>query len=123
MEVIFYPKSLIPRKALKLFNFKVMKNVVGTDGRQLYDEFNNVLKDRYNTLAPKKNDIGSYIKKLKIKARPTFTQGGVNQIVYSILSNKENDFFSATDLFLTILKQNLTSKIANMYILTSLVWR
>ena len=38
---------------------KVMKNVVGTDGRQLYDEFNNVLKDRYNTLAPKNNDIGS----------------------------------------------------------------
>ena len=115
-----YGSDILPKifnslgKPLSFSISKVMKNVVGTDGRQLYDEFNNVLKDRYNTLAPKNNDIGSYIKIIEDKGTANlYPRWSESNSYIAYLSNKENDFFSATDLFLYDLKTNSTSKIAN----------
>ena len=115
-----YGSDILPQifnslgKPLSFSISKVMKNVVGTDGRQLYDEFNNVLKDRYNTLAPKNNDIGSYIKIIEDKGTANlYPRWSESNSYIAYLSNKENDFFSATDLFLYDLKTNSTSKIAN----------
>ena len=89
-----------------------INNVVGIKGEKLYSDFINALNGRYKTLRPDENDT-SNIRIIEDEGtanlHPVWNERG-NLLAY--LSNKDNDYFSATDLFVYDLKTNSSHKIA-----------
>jgi len=100
----------------KPFQFSIsraIKRAIGISGEQLYADFKATLEKRYDFLS------GS-IKKIEVKGDVLVAEGTANLYPkwspdgkrFAYLSNKENDFFGQTDLFVYDLEKNKDEKIA-----------
>ena len=93
---------------------KAIKEAIGIEGREVYDDFISVLNIRYDSLS---NSVLNNIKKGTIIEEngtsnlfPAWNEDG-NLIAF--LSNKENDYFGSTDLFIYSVKNKTTKKIVD----------
>ena len=93
---------------------KAIKEAIGIEGREVYDDFISVLNIRYDSLS---NSILNNIKKGTIIEEngtsnlfPAWNEDG-NLIAF--LSNKENDYFGSTDLFIYSVKNKTSKKIVD----------
>lgn len=91
---------------------KAIKSATGKSGKEVYNDFSNILLKRYETLSEslllnKKNghiiiDEGS------ANLHPTWNQ---DASMFAFLSNKDNDYFSSTDLYIYNLNSKSSKKI------------
>ena len=93
---------------------KAIKEAIGIEGREVYDDFISVLNIRYDSLS---NSVLNNIKKGTIIEEngtsnlfPAWNEDG-NLIAF--LSNKENDYFGSTDLFIYSVKNKTSKKIVD----------
>ena len=93
---------------------KAIKEAIGIEGREVYDDFISVLNIRYDSLS---NSVLNNIKKGTIIEQngtsnlfPAWNEDG-NLIAF--LSNKENDYFGSTDLFIYSVKNKTSKKIVD----------
>ena len=91
---------------------KAIKNATGRSGEDVYSDFIEVLEKRYNTLIDtvRASKVNGLIIEDEGSANlyPTWNDEGT-MIAY--LSNKENDYFGNTDLFIYDIKNNSSKKI------------
>ncbi len=91
---------------------KAIEQVTGVSGVQLYDDFKESIKNQYNKLTQsiRLNEVKGEIlvKKGTANLHPKWSPGG-KKIAY--ISNKENDYFGQTDLFLYDLEKQESKKL------------
>tara|TARA_B110000196_G_scaffold320227_1_gene341254 strand:- start:131 stop:3061 length:2931 start_codon:yes stop_codon:yes gene_type:complete len=91
---------------------KAIKSVTGKSGENVYKDFSAVLNKRYKTLAvslkENKKKYKIIIDKGSANLHPTWSEDG-SKIAF--LSNKDNDYFGSTDLYIYNLKNETYKKI------------
>ncbi len=99
----------------KPFEFSIsnaIRNTIGINGNDLYSDFKNMLEKRYEFLTEsvQKNEMSGQIIEDGGSANlhPKWSPNG-NMVAY--ISNKENDYFGQTDLFIFNMDTKTTKKI------------
>ena len=94
---------------------KAIMNVLGISGGELFNEFESTLKTRYKTLM-KPIDVNLLNGRILIDEGTTniHPKWNPNGDAFAYLSNKENDYFSQTDLFVYDIDQKNEKKIADI---------
>ena len=94
---------------------KTIMNVLGISGDELFNEFESTLKTRYKTLM-KPIEVNLLNGKILIDEGTTnvYPKWKPNGESFAYLSNKENDYFSQTDLFVYDIDQKNEKKIADI---------
>jgi len=90
-------------------------NVLGIDGERLFNDFESTLKTRYKTLIKPIELIPVYgdilVEEGTANTNPKWRP---NKNSFAYLSNKENDYFGQTDLFIYDIDEKKEKKIAGM---------
>ena len=109
--------SKIMNELSKPFNYsidKILEKVTGLNGKELYEKFSNDIKITYKeqiaTLKANQNNIDILRNRGTANLYPKWSNDG-KKIAY--ISNKENDFFSQTDLFIYDIGSGQEEKIAH----------
>ena len=93
---------------------KALENVLGISGQDIYSDFQAIVKARYDRLV---KPINLFAKKgIVLHDKGTtniYPKWNPKKNMYSYLSNKNNDFFSQTDLFIYDLDKNEETKISS----------
>ena len=91
---------------------KAIKSVTGKSGKEVYKDFSNVLIKRYEILSESLhlNEINGQIiiDEGSANLHPTWSQDGSS---FAYLSNKGNDYFSSTDLYIYDLNAKSSKKL------------
>ena len=109
--------SKIMNELSKPFNYsidKILEKVTGLNGKELYEQFSNDIKITYKeqiaTLKANQNNIDILRNRGTANLYPKWSNDG-KKIAY--ISNKDNDFFSQTDLFIYDIGSEKKEKIAH----------
>ena len=105
----------ISNEISKLFQFsisKALKNITGFDGNELYEQWSSYLKKDYSEkIGHLKDEVsGEIIEDTgDVNIYPTWSPNGKS---YAFLSNRENDYFSQTNLYICQVNNKNAKKIA-----------